>query len=121
MLWSQPSIHPCEPDLPGADLANTRSNAARQGRVAAAEATGHRRTQQRAWGLQRPLSYSQLNGRKAEMTGTLILAGNDLRTSSLWSVMLEWLAGFPEHIDWGLSIVSRFRMQSHSLSVKTIY
>lgn len=64
LLRSQPSTHPCEPDLPESDLTNTRSNAARQGRVAAAEATGHRRTPQRAWGLQRPLSYSQLNGEK---------------------------------------------------------
>lgn len=70
--------------------------------MAAAEATGHRRTQQRA-GSSRGLSATlSPMGRKAEVAGILITAGSDLRTSSLWSVMLGWLAGLPEHIDWEL-------------------
>lgn len=43
-----------------------------------------------------PSEASQLlsaqQGRKIEIAGILIPAGSDLRTSSLWTIMLRWLA-----------------------------
>lgn len=45
------------------------------------------------------------------MAGILIPAGSDLGMSSLWSVMLGWLASLPEH-RLGFNVVSWFRMPS---------